>query len=326
MPAARAFRTLLAATAMSAAILAAPAPAASQGSEAFDFMAIGDMPYGWPDGKPGFERLIATVNAARPAFTVHVGDFKKGAEPCTDEYFELISGYFATFESALVYTPGDNEWTDCHRKPAGSYDPVERLAKLRQMFHQGSRSLGKRPFEVVRQSRTRGFEKFVENMRFSRGPVTFATVHAVGSNNNLRTDPVAFEEHRDRTRAALAWLDETFQAARRDKSLGVVVMMQANPFFEKWSDERSGMDSITAALESKAKAFEGQTLLVHGDTHSFRIDKPLKSASGATFMRFTRLEVPAEQDMHPVRVRVDPADPDLFSFKVLQVPGNQQPY
>ncbi len=35
---------------------------------------------------------------------------------------------------ALVYTPGDNEWTDCHRSNNGKYDPLERLAALRNGF------------------------------------------------------------------------------------------------------------------------------------------------------------------------------------------------
>ena len=30
--------------------------------------------------------------------------------------------------------PGDNEWTDCHRGNNGKYDPLERLAVLREMF------------------------------------------------------------------------------------------------------------------------------------------------------------------------------------------------
>ena len=35
----------------------------------------------------------------------------------------------------VVLTPGDNEWTDCHRVAAGEYQPLERLAKLREVFY-----------------------------------------------------------------------------------------------------------------------------------------------------------------------------------------------
>jgi len=34
---------------------------------------------------------------------------------------------FETFEAPLIFVPGDNEWTDCHRQNNGSYDPIERL-------------------------------------------------------------------------------------------------------------------------------------------------------------------------------------------------------
>ena len=37
----------------------------------------------------------------------------------------------------MIYVPGDNEWTDCHRANNGGYDPLERLAFLRAMFYPG---------------------------------------------------------------------------------------------------------------------------------------------------------------------------------------------
>ncbi len=304
-----------------AALLGAPAPGAAQDSGSYEFFAIGDMPYGWPDAKPGWERLIATVNGARPAFTVHIGDFKRGGEPCTDDYFQMMAGYFDSFEQPFVYTPGDNEWTDCHRKSAGAYDPGERLGKLRQLFFKGPDSLGRQKLRLARQSETKGFEKYPENARWSRGPVTFATVHVVGSNNNLTSNLAAAQESIARTAADLIWLQEAFKAAKRDRSKGVVIFMQADPFFEKWADDRSGVNPVVEALETRVQSFPGQVLLVHGDTHQFRIDKPMKEKD-RPLLRFTRLEVLSEQEMLPVGVRVDPADPGLFSFRVLHVPGN----
>jgi hypothetical protein len=52
---------------------------------------------------------------------------------------------FNALPHPLIYTPGDNEWTDCHegRNVAG-LDPLERLAKLRTVFFQGERSLGQK--------------------------------------------------------------------------------------------------------------------------------------------------------------------------------------
>src|SRR5690606_35598316 len=45
----------------------------------------------------------------------------------------------------LVYTPGDNEWTDCHRSRAGGFDPLERLAALRSLFFARGEALGGKP-------------------------------------------------------------------------------------------------------------------------------------------------------------------------------------
>jgi len=298
----------------------APAPAGAE--EAFEFVAIGDVPYFVPEDYPAWERLIGAINRSNPAFTVHVGDFKKGSTPCDDETFLKIRDYFNAFEAPLVYTPGDNEWTDCHRRGA---DPIERLGRLRQLFFATPESPGKRKLRLTRQSETRGFEKFSENARWSLGPVVFATVHSVGSNNNLLLDkPEAFQEYLERNRADIAWIRETYQIARRDGAKGVAICTQANPFFEKSLEERSGYNGLIDALSSEAQAYSGQTLFVHGDTHSFRLDKPLKRGKDPSYnlMRFTRLEVLAEKDIHGVRVKVDPANPDVFTFGFLTVPEN----
>ena len=58
---------------------------------------------------------------------MHVGDFKAQSVPCSDAEFEKIRDLFKSYPTPVVYTPGDNEWTDCHGVGA---DPVERLTKL----------------------------------------------------------------------------------------------------------------------------------------------------------------------------------------------------
>ena len=45
---------------------------------------------------------------------------------------------FRSLPVPVLYTPGDNEWTDCHRRRAGGFDPRERLTRLRQMFYDES--------------------------------------------------------------------------------------------------------------------------------------------------------------------------------------------
>jgi hypothetical protein len=104
-------------------------------ARALDFVALGDMPYGdSPAIEATYHRLIARINATRPAFSVHVGDFKSGGTECSDAAFVRQRDNFGRFDHPLVYTPGDNEWTDCHRRSNGAYVPIERLARVRQLF------------------------------------------------------------------------------------------------------------------------------------------------------------------------------------------------
>jgi hypothetical protein len=94
---------------------------ASGGAERLHFMAIGDLPYTLPADFAAFERLITRINAIKPAFTVHVGDIKRGSTPCSDGHFARILAMFGRFDGPLIYTPGDNEWTDCHRPDNGPH-------------------------------------------------------------------------------------------------------------------------------------------------------------------------------------------------------------
>src|SRR5262245_9671897 len=214
------------------------------GAERFAFMAIGDMPYSLPADISRFERLIARINALQPAFSVHVGDFKNGSTPCSDERFQLAFDLFARFEQPLIYTPGDNEWTDCHRADNGRFDPLERLAKIRAMFfaHPQS-SLGRRRLDVTTQAAEPQFAKYVENVRWERAGVVLATLHVVGSNNNLQRDRAAVNEYIERNAANLAWIEAAFSRARAINAKGVVLAFQAHPRFEREppdTDQRSG--------------------------------------------------------------------------------------
>ena len=103
------------------ALLILTAGAASAGKP-FTFVALGDMPYGKPAKVYApFKTLIGQVNALKPAFTIHIGDIKSGSTPCSDKMLRDQFDFMNSFENPLVYTPGDNEWTDCHRKkPAAS--------------------------------------------------------------------------------------------------------------------------------------------------------------------------------------------------------------
>lgn len=122
------------------------------GNGRFAIALIGDQQYN-TESEAQFPHLMEDVNRSDVAFVVHIGDFKAGASMlCDDALFGNRKDQFDASRHPFIYTPGDNEWTDCHNPKAGAFEPIERLAKLRQMFYQDNRSLGQRKLTLQRQS------------------------------------------------------------------------------------------------------------------------------------------------------------------------------
>lgn len=293
-------------------------------AERFSFMAIGDMPYSVPGDLAAFERLIARVNQIRPAFTVHVGDIKSGVTQCSDEALRRVLGLFNIFDQPLIYTPGDNEWTDCHRTDNGSRDPLERLATIREMFFGRPESLGRTPIALQHQSADPDYARFVENTRWERSGVVFATAHIVGSNNNLQRDRAAAGEYFERNAANLAWITAAFSRAREIDAKAVVLCFQADLLFEKDGepDSRSGFNDTLALLRQLAPAFGRPVLLVHGDKHRLLIDQPLTGSGRKRVMNVVRLMVHGDREVHGTLVEVDTDDPAVFAFRPVLIPAN----
>ena len=92
------------------------------------------------------------MNELAPAFTLHVGDTKSGSTSCDNVQFGKILEDLDRFKAPVIYTPGDNEWRDCYKKKAGRFDPLERLATLREMFFPNAESLGMERMQIERQA------------------------------------------------------------------------------------------------------------------------------------------------------------------------------
>lgn len=290
-------------------------------AERFSFAALGDMPYGDPAvSHPRLEALIGVINAHKPSFVLHVGDIKASSDPCTDSLFETQLRFMGQFEGPLVYTPGDNEWTDCYLEKAGGFDPLERLKMLRRMFFVGPQSLGRQPIALERQGDLMTEHAgFVENARFSKGGISVVTLHVVGSNNAL--EPRAREgaaEFFDRDRANLAWLRDSFAKARREGAKAVVIAMQADMFefdFGHFGKDthlsHSGFRNVSDALVEEANAFGRPVLLLYGDSHKFLVSAPYRKRAPALLA----LQVFGAEQMHAVEVQVDTEDAAVFSFR-----------
>jgi hypothetical protein len=312
-----------------------PADDKEHGQGAFEFALIGDVPY---DGAPGqpyppFDRVIAEVNRDhRLRWVLHAGDIKNGSTLCSDEMFLDRLTRYNRFRVPVILTPGDNEWTDCHRVNNGPYAPLERLARLRQVFFpEPGQTLGGGNMTVDSQASRPGFEEFPENVRWSARHVQFATMHIVGSRNGLapfdpassvKRTPADDAEVQRRTQAALAWMDETFAQARAQRSAGVFLMIHGNPGLEfPAGADRRGFESFLAALEAHVVAYGKPVVLAHGDSHYFRIDMP-RLVTQPFLKNFTRVETFGALNVHWVRVIVDPRLPEVFRFQAEIIAGN----
>jgi hypothetical protein len=296
----------------------------------FAFALIGDMPYGAAREAP-FARLVSEINRDNDVdFVMHAGDIKAGSERCDNDLIVHRFDLYQTFQRAFVYTPGDNEWTDCHRVNNGQYNPLERLAFVRSVFFpQVGHTTGGQVKPTRSQAEGSAYPEFVENVMFTKQSVMFATVHVVGSNNGLepwigisptdscgspRQDRIA--EFERRQAAALAWLDEVFAAAGGAKAL--FLLIQANPYNEPSDPVRcpSGSQAFLARVAARAQQYAKPVVLAHGDDHFFFVDQPLSN------LLLSRVQTYGEGLVHWVKVKVDPKSSGVFSIEQKIVKSN----
>jgi hypothetical protein len=290
----------------------------------FTVVAMGDAPYTDPIDFLRFSGLIHTINAIAPIFSVHIGDFKNGSGSCSDHRLTLMRDYFDDFDSALIYTPGDNEWTDCHRVTAGGWDPLDRLELLRRHYFPTRMSLGRTPIALTRQSQDRRFKKFVENARWTHGGVGFVTAHVVGSYNNAEQRNVAArQEFAERDKASSAWITDGFDWAAKATMKGLVIFIHADPLRGRDHDKKVGrpFKKTVTALTKGALGFKKPVLLVHGDFHDYKLDKPFTDGAGNRIENLTRLEVHGAPQVWAVKIDIDPSSPSLFEIAPLKLPG-----
>ena len=277
------------------------------------FGILGDTPYNQAEVAQ-LDALIERLNGEELAFVVHVGDITSGAGPCTNEWFEARRRQFNRVRHPFIVIPGDNDWTDCHRS---GMDPMDRLSKFRELFLAGNVSLGGSPMTVDRQSGAHA--EYREHMRWEAGNVLFVTLNVQGSNNNLGRTPAMDAEFRARMAAVHAWLDQAERVVTQKRMAGLVVLIQANPDFEEtWLKKTQpgapdGFADFRNALRTLAKRLGKPILFVHGDTHSYQLDQPLKDpATGTTIVNFTRLEVWGSPWVRWVRGSLHPSAPVPF--------------
>jgi Calcineurin-like phosphoesterase len=342
----------------------------SRFSKEFTIAVIGDWPYAntavSPPKRVLFDNanlLYESINAdPEVSLVLHVGDIHSGSEPCTGAgldpvppgsiptYNQSIFGFFEKFNPPFVYTPGDNEWTDCHKaKESTSGAPLNELAAVRNLFFPNpGMTLGVHNKHVSTQAFD--FDRdhpqdaaFVENVLWEHRGVVFVTLNMPGSNNDglpwsgnanklaappFLDEPARVAEAAQRTLAGLRWLDKAFERAQDEHAKAMVIGLQADMWdpaaVVAGGDGLGNYTIFVQELAERAIRFGRPVLLFNGDSHVFGADKPLADPGTATgrihntaaVPNLTRITVqgsttaPAEW----LRLTIDPESPTVFSW------------
>lgn len=312
-------------------------------SKTYSLALWGDMPYAKADDAPAIPALIADINASDIEFSLYDGDIKDGGSECVDAVYTDAANMFNSLKKPLIYVLGDNEWTDCHRTNNGGWNALERLDHIRKTMFATPETFGAQKMIVEHQGSPG--EKFVENTRYAKDGAMFVGLNIPGSNNNKVNDADACAKKSDRTAedcaadnaeyverdaANTAWLKESFAKARSEGDKGLMVVIQGDIGFdvpeteddnESRPADRDGYFAFLDTLIAETSAFDGQVVLVHGDTHYFKIDKPLPDAFHM-LPNFTRVQTFGSPNVHWIKVDVDATTRDVFTFHPMIVPAN----
>jgi len=338
-----------------------------QSSRAYSIGLWGDLPYS-AEQAAVIPNLIADMNSQNLAFTAHDGDLRQGSGSpnCADNsIYTRAATYFGSLHAPAIFTPGDNDWTDCDRKSLGAdgRNSLQELTNERAFFFATAHTLGQTQFlqEVQATPLCKGFGTAnsnsgpnsdikltqtatytdvpcVENRRWIVGTVMYATVNIQGSCNNLCDDYPDPVEYAARNAAGIQWMKDTFTTAASQNCVAVMLITQADPGFDDTDAARAptrnantlveddaakatdGFHDFLVALRAQVIAFGKPVAYVHGDSHYFRVDKPLLDAAGKRVTNFTRVETfgdhqPTLGDVNWLKVNVDPSSREVFSYE-----------
>jgi hypothetical protein len=273
---------------------------------------FGDWPYG-PVLFNNANLLIDSINKDPDvSLALHVGDIHSGSQVCTSsgilpvlakalpEYNQAVYGFFQRIKVPFVYTPGDNEWTDCHKtKQGASGDPLKELAAVRNLFFaRPGKTLGLNDRDVVSQANF--FDpkfptdaQYVENVMWGDGKVVFFTVNLPGSNNDtlswtngFTNKPAQDQEVANRTAADIRWMQAAFEQAMKRGAKAVVIGLQADMWdpaaLLPGGDGLGAYTGFVQELAVQSLKFGKPVLLFNGDSHVFGVDKPLADSGSPT--------------------------------------------
>jgi hypothetical protein len=337
----------------------------------------GDLPYSQSQAD-AIPAMIEDMNSQDLVFTVQDGDLRQGSgvPSCAENSSNGVGGtvdggsiyqrglnYLNALKAPAIFTPGDNDWTDCDRASLGSEarNSLKMLSYERSLFFSTPYTLGQTHFlqEVQSMPTCKGYltgtdgplpdktksETFtytnvacLENRRWIVGKVMYAVLNIQGSCDNLCDDYPDPVEQGARKAANIAWMQGTFQTAIDQNCVAVMFISQADPGWDDTDGTRAptrnaqtlieddsematdGFGDFLRALRTQVIAFGKPVAYVNGDSHYFRVDKPLLDTAGKRVVNFTRVETfgdhqPTLGDVNWLKVNVDPSSREVFSYE-----------
>jgi hypothetical protein len=280
--------------------------------------AFGDAPYGTSpsdtsqfDATPAFIDSINSDPSVR--LVLHVGDIHSGKQYCTEAYDRSVFELWTAFKDPLVYTPGDNEWADCHKSAEGGGlddangqpvdyadgNPVANLDLIRSIFFAApGTTLGGRSKQVISQADA--FDpahpsdaNYVENVMWEQSKILFVTINLPGGSNNDNDvwygapaqSAAQSQEVAQRTGADLRWLDKAFAQAEADGVKAVLIQTQADMWDpEKGASHQAEYEPFVQSVAAHTTDFGRPVLMFNGDSHVYRSDNPLSAADTLNYM------------------------------------------
>ncbi|WP_194441753.1 hypothetical protein [Pseudoalteromonas simplex] len=259
------------------------------------FLVMGDMPYTPIDeinlAKDG--KITKAIAATPHGFLIHLGDMKSGALACTNKLLQTNKALLTSLtKQPFIYTPGDNEWTDCDReKLSVRFDELERLSFVKGlMFDEAYTQKAKQLQGYATQA------EMLENARWQFDGIEFRTLHIPGTFNGrsqiLKSDKNAALDAADkRDKYNLIWLK---QALVQQDAKAYVFGFQADIYHPSSKpacseSQRSNCDAFKIyrdAISDFAKHTNKPVLVMHGDTGPY-CQQQLAS-------NLTRLNVPGD--------------------------------
>ena len=226
--------------------------------------------------------LYRLINETNPTVVMHLGDFKSGGKSCTDDLLKEHKALLSQiYPGKIIYTPGDNDWTDCDRSSLlYSFNELERLDFLiKLMFKTPPLLTNNLPSIMAQHSQ-------IENKLWINDRLAISTLHIVGTSNgranidkSKQVNAIKKVDKRDKNN--LTWLKNIEEKAKDFDAL--IIGFQADIYqqsvLESGSCDNSSLTACDAfavyrqAFKDLAKRINKPILISHGDTGEFCFEK-----------------------------------------------------